>query len=195
VGGTAGGVGLRSPDTLRTERLELRRWRPEDREAFAALNGDPETMRFFEAPLTRVQSDALVDRYETCFEDPGVSTWAVTTVDGDFVGAVGFLMVPGEVFSFGPAVEVGWRLARPAWGHGYATEAARRGVTWAFTEGDLKEIVSFTAEVNLPSRAVMERLGMRRDPAEDFDHPRVSAGHRLQRHVLYRLASSDWVAA
>jgi ribosomal-protein-alanine N-acetyltransferase len=152
-------------------------------------------MRFFEAPLARVQSDALVDRYETCFEDPGISTWAVSTLDGDFVGAVGFLIVSGEVFSFGPAVEVGWRLARPAWGHGYATEAARRVVTWAFDEGDLKEIVSFTAEVNLPSRGVMERLDMRRDPAEDFDHPRVSEGHRLRRHVLYRLAASDWNGA
>jgi RimJ/RimL family protein N-acetyltransferase len=116
----------------------------------------------------------------------------VTTTGGDFIGAVGFLIVPGEVFPFGPSVEVGWRLARPAWGHGYATEAARRGMSWAFAEGGLDEIVSFTAEVNQPSRAVMERLGMHRDPAEDFDHPRISAGHRLQRHVLYRLTANEW---
>jgi ribosomal-protein-alanine N-acetyltransferase len=194
VGGATGGRRLSAPDTLHSERLVLHRWRSEDRDAFAALNADPETMGFFPAPLTREQSDALVDRLEACFEDPGVSMWAVDTHDGDFVGAVGFLHV-GDVFPFWPAVEIGWRLARSAWGHGYATEAARRGLAWAFGEGGVTEIVSFTSTLNVRSQAVMQRLGMHRDPAEDFDHPRVEAGHPLERHVLYRLSASEWRAA
>lgn len=148
-------------------------------------------MEFFPAPLTREQSDALIDRLEQCFVDPGVSMWAVSTHAGDFVGAVGFLIV-GDAFPFWPAVEVGWRLHRNSWGHGYATEAAKRGITWAFTEGGVTEIVSFTSTINVRSQAVMERLGMHRDPAEDFDHPRIDAGHPLERHVLYRLSASEW---
>lgn len=193
MGGRTGGDGLsaKPPAALRSERLVLRRWQREDRDAFAALNADPETMAFFPAPLSRVESDALIDRYEECFEDSGFGTWAAATADGDFVGAVGLLPVPARPFPFGPTVEVGWRLARAAWGRGYATEGARRAMEWAFTERGVPEIVSFTAEVNVRSRAVMERLGMHRDPAEDFDHPRLPVGHRLERHVLYRLTASE----
>lgn len=191
MGRAAGGRGLSAPDSLETDRLVLHRWSQDDRDAFAALNGDAETMEFFPAPLTRQQSDALVDRLEACFVDPGVSMWAVSTRDGAFVGAVGFLLVP-DVFPFGPSVEVGWRLARTAWGKGYATEAATRGLTWAFTEASVPEIVSFTSVVNVRSQAVMERLGLHRDPTEDFDHPRIEAGHRLGRHVLYRLSADEW---
>jgi ribosomal-protein-alanine N-acetyltransferase len=176
---------------LRTERLVLHRWGSSDRDAFADLNADPETMEFFPAPLTREESDAFVDRLETGFDHRGVSMWAVHTHAGEFVGAVGLLQVP-DVFPFGPTMEVGWRLARSAWGHGYATEAARRSMTWAFAVAGVPEIVSFTSTLNVRSRAVMERLGMHRDPAEDFDHPRIEVGDRLRRHVLYRIAATEW---
>ena len=185
------GAGLRAAapgPTLTTERLRLRRWRPEDREPFAALNADPETMRFFPSTLTRAESDAMVERIEQRFERDGFGLWAVE-VPGQvpFAGFVGLMPVPFEA-AFTPAVEVGWRLARDCWGRGYATEAARAAVRFGFDEAGLTEIVSMTAAVNRPSRAVMERIGMHRDPADDFVNPRIPADHRLQPHVLYRLA-------
>jgi RimJ/RimL family protein N-acetyltransferase len=167
--------------TLRTARLVMRRWREEDREPFAALNADPAVMEHFPGLLTRGESDALVDRIEAAFETDGFGLWALE-VGGEFIGFTG-LARPG----FRPEVEVGWRLARHAWGHGYASEAARAAVTFGFDEVGLTEIVSFTVPANVRSRAVMERIGMTRDPADDFDHPRVPAGSPLRRHVLYRI--------
>ncbi|RZU76711.1 ribosomal-protein-alanine N-acetyltransferase [Micromonospora kangleipakensis] len=173
---------------LRTERLRLRRWREADRAAFAQMNADPEVMEHFPAPLTRRDSDLLVDRIEAGFEQHGFGLWAIEVVTtGQFVGLTG-LSVPGFEAHFIPAVEVGWRLARPAWGQGYATEAARAAIDYGFTRAALPMIVSFTAAINARSRAVMERLGMARDPADDFDHPDLPPGHRLRRHVLYRIS-------
>ena len=91
-------------------------------------------------------------------------------------------------------VEKGWRLVRSAWGRGYATEAARAALAFGFERAGLEEIVSFTVPGNGPSWAVMERLGMARDPADDFDHPAIAAGHPLRRHVLYRLRRRAWSA-
>ena len=177
---------------LRTERLLLRRWRDSDREPFAALNADPEVMEHFPGPMTREESDAFVDRIETHFSEHGFGLWAVEVVStGSFAGFVGML-VPRFQAHFTPAVEVGWRLARQHWGHGYATEAARAGLTFGFEEKRLVEIVSFTVPQNARSRRVMERLGMTRDPEDDFDHPFFPGGHRLRRHVLYRLSRSSF---
>lgn len=172
---------------LRTPRLVLRQWREEDREPFAALNADPEVMRWFPATLTREQSDALVDQQRTLLAERGWGLWAVEA-DGAFIGFVG-LAEPRFDAHFTPAVEIGWRLARVGWGHGYATEAARVAVSFGFDELRLGEIVSFTTVRNHRSRRVMERLGMSRDPADDFDHPLLPEGHPLRRHVLYRLKS------
>jgi RimJ/RimL family protein N-acetyltransferase len=173
---------------LRTERLLLRRWREADREPFAALNADPAVMEHFPATMSRAESDGLVDRIEAAFEERGFALWAVeVAVDGGFAGFVGLAQVRFEA-RFTPAVEVGWRLARERWGRGYATEAARAVIAFGFEEVGLEEIVSFTAPVNVRSWRVMERLGMTRDPAGDFDHPAVPPGHPLRRHVLYRLA-------
>jgi RimJ/RimL family protein N-acetyltransferase len=108
-----------------------------------------------------------------------------------FVGFVGLQHVNFEA-PFAPAVEIGWRLARSAWGHGYATEAALATLEFGFEALELREIVACTTPANLRSRAVMERLGMTRDPREDFDHPEVAAGHPLCRHVLYRLDAAAW---
>ena len=145
---------------LRTERLVLRQWREEDRAPFAALNADPIVMEHFPSTMTREASDAFVDFNIAAIADRGWGLWAV---------------------------EVGWRLAREAWGHGYATEAARAVLAFAFDELGLAEVISFTSTTNVRSQRVMERIGMTRDPAEDFDHPNVT-DERLRRHVLYRVA-------
>lgn len=172
---------------MTTERLVLRRWRDEDRDPFAALNADPEVMEHFPAPLTREQSDALVDRIEAHLDEHGWGLWAVEVREsGRFCGFTGLARATFEAH-FTPAVEVGWRLARWSWGHGYATEAARAALAHGFDRLGLDEIVSFTTTTNLRSQAVMQRLGMVRDEAGDFDHPNVPEGHRLRPHVLYRL--------
>ena len=172
---------------LTTERLLLRQWRESDREPFAALNADPEVMEHFPATLTRAQSDAFADRIESHLAERGWGLWAVQVVDGpEFIGYVG-LAVPGFTAGFTPCVEIGWRLARAAWGQGYATEAARAVLAYAFGPLALAEVVSFTSVTNLRSQAVMRRLGMAHDPVDDFDHPALPEGHRLRRHVLFRL--------
>jgi ribosomal-protein-alanine N-acetyltransferase len=144
-------------------------------------------MRYFPAPLTRDQSDALADRARAHVDEHGWGLWAVERLDtGEFIGFVG---LAGTNFDehFTPAVEVGWRLARPHWHQGFATEAALAAVAFGFETLQLDEIVSFTAVTNDASRRVMERIGMTHDPADDFDHPRVPEGSPLRRHVLYRL--------
>lgn len=172
---------------LRTERLRLRQWRPADREAFGELNADPVVMEFYPATLTRMESDAFVDKIEVSFASDGFGLWAVEVgAIGRFIGYVGFWPVTFDGH-FTPAIEVGWRLARSVWGAGYATEGARSAVEDGFTRLGLKEIVSFTTTINLRSRRVMEKIGMRCDPADDFDHPSITRGHPLKPHVLYRL--------
>ncbi|WP_252374843.1 MULTISPECIES: GNAT family N-acetyltransferase [unclassified Nonomuraea] len=172
---------------METERLIMRRWRESDHAPFAAMNADPEVMEHFPATLTREQSDTMVGRIEEGFDRHGFGLWALEVRgSGLFIGFAGLVWQRFDA-PFLPAVEVGWRLARPAWGHGYAIEAARRAVTFAFAEAGLDALISMTAVGNVRSRAVMERLGMTRDPAEDFDHPGVPEGSPLRRHVLYRL--------
>jgi RimJ/RimL family protein N-acetyltransferase len=179
---------------IRTERLLLRGWRDADRPAFAALNADPEVMRHFPAPLSRAASDRLLDAIRDGWTANGFGLWAVETLEGGrLIGFTG-LSRPSFEAHFTPAVEVGWRLARNAWGRGFATEAARSALAFGFERLGLAEIVSFTVPANGRSRAVMERLGMTRDPADDFDHPKLPEGHPLRRHVLYRLAKADWLA-
>ncbi|MBO0828860.1 MAG: GNAT family N-acetyltransferase [Streptosporangiales bacterium] len=165
----------------------MRGWRESDLAPYAALNADPEVARYLAGPLTRERSDAMVERIERGFTEHGFGLWALeVAATGEFVGFTG-LSVPAFEAHFTPAVEVGWRLARPAWGNGYATEAARAAVAYGFGEAGLAEIVSFTTTANRASRAVMERLGMTRDPADDFDHPGLTPDHPLRPHVLYRL--------
>ena len=174
---------------LRTERLLLRGWRESDLEPFAALNADPQVMRYFPAPLSREESDALAARISASLAERSWGLWALER-DGVFIGFTG-LAVPRFEAHFTPAVEIGWRLARSAWGSGYATEAASTVLRFAFEDLGLEEVVSFTAVQNRRSRAVMERLGMVRDEAGDFDHPALPAASPLRRHVLYR-ARNSW---
>ena len=166
-------------DELRTPRLLLRRWTEADREPFAALNADPVVMRHFPAPLTRGQSDALLDRIEAHHGEHGYGDWAVE-VDGQLAGFTGIAWQHG--LPVDPVLEVGWRFAERFWHLGYATEAGRACLELGLALQPT--VVSVTAELNAPSWRVMERLGMRR--GEDFDHPRVPAGHPLLRHRLYR---------
>ncbi len=147
-------------------------------------------MEFFPRPLTRVESDALVERIEAGFEADGFGLWALELKEtGELLGFTG-LAVPDFEAHFTPAVEVGWRLARNAWGHGYATEAARAAVAFGFEEIGLPEIISFTSATNKRSIAVMQRLSMSHNPSDDFEHPALPDGHPLRPHVLYRLPAS-----
>ena len=180
-------------ESFRTTRLLLRPWRKADREPLARLNADPEVMEHLPRVLERPESDAFADRIEAHFAAHGFGPWAIEVPGGEpFVGLVGLVIV-GFDAHFTPAVEVSWRLARSAWGKGYATEAAREACRIGFEELRLPALVSFTVPANTRSRRVMERLGMTHDPAEDFDHPTLPPGHRLRRHVLYRLGR--WVPA
>ena len=177
---------------LSSERLILRHWRRSDRAPFASLNADPEVMRHFPATLTRAESDAMIDDFQARLAEHGYGLWALESVaDGRFIGFTGLNHV-SPALPFAPAVEVGWRLARSAWGHGYASEAARTSLAVAFDDLALAEVVSFTTVANERSRAVMRRLGMTHDPAEDFEHPRIPAGSPVRPHVLYRLRARDW---
>ena len=172
-------------DEVRTDRLLMRRWRDADREPFAALNGDPETMRYFPATLDRPASDAMVDVIESRFELQGYGLWALELIaTGQFIGFTGLNPKPGEPDLPGAAgFEIGWRLIRPAWHHGYATEAATAALDVAFNRVGLAEIWSFTSVLNEPSQAVMRRIGL----AESFrfEHPRVPLGDPLRPHVMY----------
>ncbi len=180
---------------LRTTRLLLRPWRESDLAPFAALNADPRVLEHLPGPLSRDESDALVRRLDEHFARHGFGLWALEAPGvAPFVGMAG-LSVPAFDAPFTPCVEVGWRLDAGHWGRGYATEAARAALRFGFERAGLDEIVSFTASANARSRRVMERLGMARDPAGDFDHPRLPAGHRLRRHVLYRLSAGAARAA
>jgi RimJ/RimL family protein N-acetyltransferase len=171
---------------IRTERLLLRRFTPEDRDPFAALNADPRVMEHFRGPLDRAASDDFADRIEKTFATHGYSLWAVEVVGGlAFIGFVGLWNATFEA-PFTPAVEVGWRLAASAWGHGYATEAAVASLDDGFVRCGIEEVVSFTTVANRASRAVMERIGMVHCPDEDFEHPTMPAGHPVRPHVLYR---------
>jgi RimJ/RimL family protein N-acetyltransferase len=172
---------------LTTPRLVVRPWRFEDLAPFRELNADPLVMEFFPAPLSSDESDAMVGRFDEEFKVRGFCPWAVNErASGLFIGFVGLHEV-SETMPFAPAVEVGWRLAQRTWGRGYATEAACAALTFGFGMLGLAEIVSFTSAINVRSRAVMERLSMRRQPADDFSHPRVPNESPLRPHVLYRL--------
>lgn len=182
------------PETaLETERLILRRLRPDDVEAFAAMNADPEVMRYFPGCLDRTETEALVERMDAHFDRHGFGWWVVEVPDvTSFVGFVG-LMRPAFHAHFTPCVEVGWRFVRHAWGQGYATEAGRASVDFAFDHLSIDEVVSMAVADNRRSTRVMERLGMSRRPQDDFGHPKLPFEHPLRRHVLYRVSRRRWM--
>ena len=182
-----------TPPEIRTARLLLRGWKDADRPPFAAVNADPAVMEHYPSPLSRAESDALADRIEAHFARHGFGLWAVEIPGvAPFAGYLG-LSRPSFQAHFTPCVEIGWRLARDFWGKGYATEGARAVLSFAFGRLGLDEVVSFTVPANLRSRRVMERIGMIHSPSDDFDHPLLPEGHRLRRHVLYRIARASFI--
>lgn len=171
---------------LETERLRLRTWREDDRLPFAIMNADSRVMEHFPAPLSKKESNQLVDKIESHFDEHGYGLWAVEEKSsGEFIGFTGLNNVTFEAH-FTPNTEIGWRLAYDAWGKGYATEAAQHVLHHAFNTLQLDEIVSFTTETNQRSQRVMQKIGLEHNPADDFNHPKLAPKHPLCHHVLYR---------
>ena len=174
---------------LHTPRLILRSWRDLDLAPFAAQNANPGVMAYFERPLTTEESQAAITRYTNRQAADGFAMWAVERKqDQTLIGIAGIQRILFEA-PFTPAVEIGWRLTPEAWGQGYATEAARAALAYGFTAHNLSEIVAIAVPANSRSLAVMERIGMKRDPEADFDHPQMPPGHVFTRHCLYRICA------
>ena len=181
--------------TLETERLILRQWRDADRVAFAALNADPVVMEFFPETRTRDQADAVLDILIDHIDRHGFGFWALELREtGENIGFTGLQHTDIEA-RFSPAVEIGWRLARDHWGKGYATEAARASLDYAFDTLKLDEVVSFAVETNLRSRKVMERIGMVHEPAFDFAHPGIDPQSPIAPHAFYCITKRQWEVA
>ena len=180
---------------LATDRLALREWRDDDRAPFAAMSADPEVMKFLRALPTREACDQWIDFQIAHQAEHGFCFWVVESrATGAFLGATGLFRVFFDA-PFTLAVEIGWRLARATWGQGIATEAARAALDFGFDKLNLDQIVAYAAPANAASQKVMRKLGMIRDEASDFDHPRVEEGSPLRRQVMYRLARQAWVDA
>lgn len=171
---------------IETDRLILRAFRDDDREAFAAINADPRVGEWLGGVIDRAASDAMLDRINAHIRENGWGLWATERKsDGRLIGFIGLSTVTADALPVGPAIEMGWRLTPDAWGGGLATEGAKAGLEWGFAHIDTPEIIAFTATTNRASQAVMRRIGMTPDPSRDFDHPRLAADHPLRRHVVY----------
>ena len=182
-------------NTIETERLYLRQWQASDFATFADMNADPEVMQYFPKLLTPKVSDIIANKCQQLIADNGWGLWAVSLkVDeensGDFIGFVGLNDTHANM-SFAPAVEIAWRLSKEHWGQGYATEAARASLNFAFTELGLEEVVSFTAVINKRSQLIMQRIGMT-DTQDNFYHPALKSTHPLAEHVLYKISRQQW---
>jgi len=170
---------------IKTERLGIRFWRDEDIQPFAALNADEQVMRFFPSTLTYEQTEAMVQRMKSDTKTNGFTFFAVDILaTEEFIGFIG-LSKPNMQTYFTPCVEIGWRLKASAWGNGYAPEGAKACLEYGFKELGIKEIYSFTPTLNHPSERVMQKIGMTK--VGEFDHPKIEKGHRLERHVLYKI--------
>lgn len=182
-------------NVIETERLYLRQWQASDFAVFAKINADPEVMKYFPKLLTPKVSDIIASKCQQLIANQGWGLWAVclknsTKIYDDFIGFVGLNDTHADM-SFAPAVEIAWRLHKDYWGQGYATEAARAALNFAFTELSLDEVVSFTALINERSQLIMERIGMM-DTRANFYHPALDPNHRLAEHVLYNMTRQQW---
>lgn len=181
-----------APMELRTPRLLLRQWKDSDADVYAAMNADPEVRQYFPSVLTASEAAAEIDRIKGGITQRGWGMWAVEVPDvAPFIGFVG-LNPPGFPAPWQPAVEIGWRLARSAWGQGYATEAAEASLYFAFEQLKLPSVVALSVRPNKPSHAVMERIGMARWKGMEFDHPRTPADWPLREHIVHRIDAKVW---
>ena len=177
---------------MRTKRLILRSWKQSDLDPLAKMNADQKVMEYYPSVKTFQESLEEYHRFLDQFNKNGWGFWAVSVIAGpEFIGFIGLNQV-SFISHFTPAVEVGWRLDFEYWRQGYATEGAIASLRYGFETLDLNEIVSFTVPENFRSRTVMEKIGMHRDPKDDFDHPRLPDGHKLRRHVLYRISRNEF---
>ena len=176
---------------LETERLILRTWQEKDFVPFCAMNQNPKVMEYFPSVLNESESRAIVDKVKQHFKEHGY-TWYSTALksSGEFIGMVGLIKASFDAH-FTPTTEIGWRLMEKHWGKGYATEAAKAALDFAFTELKLPEVVSFTTKDNGRSRRVMEKVGLQYEPKDDFHHPKLNKESPLSLHVLYRLSEGD----
>lgn len=171
---------------IETERLILRGYREEDRDAFAALTGDPRVGYWVASVKDRAQSDAMMDRLNAHIAAHGYGLWGVARkADDKIIGLCGLDTIEAGDLPVGPGVEMAWRMIPEVWRQGLASEAAAAVLAWGLANLDFPEILAFTADTNLASQGVMRRIGMKADPARDFDHPRLAADHPLLRHVVY----------
>jgi len=176
---------------VQTERLILRPWVDDDLAPFAKVSGDPEVMEFYPKPLTSEEGLSMGVRIQALINERGWGLWAVELASHkQFIGFVG-LHIPKDSLPCSPCVEIGWRLAKEYWGQGYATEAANESLRYAFTELNLAEVVSFTTLANLPSQAVMQKIGMS-NTGDNFMHPDIEAMHPQCEHVLYKISRDEW---
>lgn len=177
---------------ISTKRLRLRSWNDNDYELFAQLNADPLVMKYFFTTLSREESDQMLNRIQAKLDKRGWGLWAVSPLDSsELMGFIGLndITSPAHLSQY---IEVGWRLSPKYWKQGFATEGALACLKYAFETLKLPEIISITAMPNKSSIGVMERIGMHRNPAEDFDHPNLPDDHWLKKHVLYRLTKEEW---
>jgi len=173
-----------------SERLNFRLWKEADQGPFAKMNADADVMLYFPNTLSKVSSDAFIDRMIEFHKNYGYGLYAVELkATGEFIGFIGFAL-PSFEADFMPCIEIGWRLSKEFWHHGYATEGALACLTYGFDQLGFNEVVSFTSKINVPSIAVMERIGL--TYVKDFQHPKIEEGHRLRTHVLYKLTKASW---
>lgn len=176
---------------IKTERLKLRQWKKDDWPLLAKMNADPDVMKYFPATLNKNESNKMAQTIESLIADRGWGFWAVEiTKTGQFIGFVG-LHKPEYDLPVKDCVEIGWRLGKEYWGHGYATEAAKASLAIAFERLKLSEVYSFTSKLNKKSRSVMDRLGMI-NTQNNFEHPMVPKDSPLREHVLYRISNKNW---
>ena len=183
------------PRTIETPKLCLRQWRDEDLPLFAKMNANPRVREFFPSLLNREESDASVARFRQSYEQDGFCFFAAELrKTSRFIGFIGMERMPFPLPRVSQdTVEIGWRLTPEVWGQGLATEGARAVLQFAFVQAQLAEVAAFTVPANLPSRRVMEKIGMSRDPEDDFDHPKLPDRHPLRRHVFYRIDRQAWL--
>lgn len=176
---------------LKTDRLILRQWKESDLLPFAKMNADPEVMEYYPSTISESESNQLANRIKGFITKRSWGFWAVETInENEFIGFVG-LHKPTYDLPVSSCVEVGWRFSKKYWGKGYATEAAKESLRFAFEDLQLNEVYSFASVSNKKSCSVMERLNMV-NTGNNFEHPIIPEGHSLREHVLYKIIKKQW---